>query len=284
MSKGSRGVDDDAAHVKHRDVKLPAALTRRQEIAEHLQGRRLAVFLDYDGTLSPIVDRPELALMADDMREAVRRLAGRCATAIVSGRALADVKNLVRLEELYYAGNHGFEIEGPGGSKILYEKGKEFLEAVSEISRRIEIGIKEIGGAFVENKSYSLSVHYRLAAPERVPDVERVVDQALADFPNLHKRHGKKVFEIRPKIDWDKGKAVLWLLEVLDLDARDVLPIYVGDDMTDEDAFRALHGRGLGVLVAETRRASAANYSLHDTGETKQFLDMLTALLSGETS
>ncbi|MEE8265977.1 MAG: trehalose-phosphatase, partial [Acidiferrobacterales bacterium] len=99
------------------------------------------------------------------------------------------------------------------------------------------------------------------------------------DFPNLQKRDGKKVFEVRPKMDWDKGKAVLWLLQVLHLDGPDVLPIYVGDDSTDEDAFRALKGRGLGVLVSDTVRESAADYSLRDTGQTKQFLEMLTTIM-----
>lgn len=262
----------------------PSALVHAKDIEQRLDGRQAAVFLDYDGTLSPIVDRPELAVMSDEMREAVRKLATYCTTAIVSGRGLADVAELVKLKELYYAGNHGFEITGPDESTILYGNGKQFLAAVSAISDRIEAGIKGINGAFVENKSYSLSVHYRLAPADRVPEVERVVDEALKDFPNLHKRHGKKVFEIRPKIDWNKGKAVLWLLQVLHLDRPDVVPIYIGDDVTDEDAFRALKGRGIGILVSDTPRRSAANYSLRDTQETKQFLETLAALIQGADS
>ena len=94
-------------------VALPSALARRDEIAQRLRGRQAAVFLDYDGTLTAIVARPELAVMEPDMREAVRALARCCTTAIVSGRALGDVAKLVDLRELYYAGNHGFEISGP---------------------------------------------------------------------------------------------------------------------------------------------------------------------------
>jgi trehalose 6-phosphate phosphatase len=263
---------------------LPSALTHREEIAQRLRGRQAAVFLDYDGTLTPIAPRPELALMAPEMRETVRSLGRCCTTAIVSGRALADVAQLVDLAELYYAGNHGFEISGPHHTDICYEPGRRFLSAVNDVSKRIESGIEGIDGAFVENKAYSLSVHYRLAARERVPEVERVVDEVLAAFPTLTKRHGKEVFEIRPKIDWDKGKAVLWLLEALGLNGPAVLPIYVGDDVTDEDAFAALKGRGIGVLVSDVPRSSSADYSLHDNGEVKVFLQMLTALACASQS
>jgi trehalose 6-phosphate phosphatase len=263
---------------------LPSALARRAEIARRLHGRQAAVFLDYDGTLTPIAPRPDLALMTPAMREAVRALAHCCTMAIVSGRALTDVAKLVDLAELYYAGNHGFEITGPDHTDICYEPGKRFLSAVNDVSRRIEAGIDGIEGAFVENKAYSLSVHYRLAAREHVPKVERVVDEVLASFPALAKRHGKEVFEIRPRIDWDKGKAVLWLLEALQLNGPAVLPIYVGDDVTDEDAFAALKGRGIGVLVADAPRPSSADYSLRDVGEVKQFLEMLATLTCARRS
>ncbi len=271
-------------NVRFRAGALPSALDHAAAIAERLRARQAAVFLDYDGTLTPIVARPELAVMSEDMRATVRKLAAVCPTAIVSGRGLSNVMKLVQLDELYYAGNHGFEIASPDDSAILYEKGKEFLSAVKAACRRIERGISGTDGAFVENKTYSLSVHYRLAAPEQVPEIERVVDDTLEDFPNLQKRDGKMVFEIRPKMDWDKGKAVLWLLQVLHLDGPEVLPIYVGDDSTDEDAFRALKGRGLGILVSDSVRESAADYSLGDTEQTKQFLEMLTTILQGARS
>lgn len=263
---------------------LPSGLEHSGDIRKQLAGKRPAVFLDYDGTLTPIVDRPELAIMTPEMRETVQKLAGVCVTAIVSGRGLADVAALVKLEELIYSGNHGFEIRTPGTSTVHSDKGKPFMEAVAAISEHIAQQIVDIDGAFVENKTYSLSVHYRLASPERVPEIEDIVDTAISDYPNLHKRHGKKVFEIRPKIDWDKGKAVLLLLQTLHLDGPEVVPIYIGDDITDEDAFRALAGRGISVLVGNEERESAADYVLHDTDETQQFLHMLTDLARGSNS
>jgi len=258
---------------------LPIALGYKDQIAARIQEREVVIFLDYDGTLTPIVARPELAVLSDKMRATIRRLGQMCPTAIVSGRALSNVKNLVQIDELYYAGNHGFEISSPHDSTILYEKGKEFVTAVKDACQRIELQIAGIDGAFVENKTYSLSVHYRLAAPESVAEIESVVDEQLKNFPNLQKHEGKKVFELRPKIDWNKGKAVLWLLQALHLDHPETFPIYIGDDRTDEDAFRVLQGRGMGILVSDIRQDSYADYVLRDTDETCQFLTMLTTML-----
>jgi alpha,alpha-trehalase len=114
-----------------------------------------------------------------------------------------------------------------------------------------------------------------------VPEVERAVDEALAGRSGLVKTGGKKVFELRPAVEWDKGRAVVWLLEALDLDGPDVTPLYVGDDVTDEDAFRALHERGIGILVTELPRASAARYSLQDPREVRELLDRVAALGDG---
>ena len=139
--------------------------------------------------------------------------------------------------------------------------------------------MEAVAGAIVEDKGFSLSVHYRLADPARIPELERAVDAALADQPRLRKHHGKMVFEVRPRIEWDKGRAVLWLLEALGLDHPGIFPLYLGDDVTDEDAFRALRGRGVGILVADTPGESCAEFTLRDTSEVRQFLDRLAKLL-----
>ncbi len=258
---------------------LPQALESLDAIRHALVGRRLAVFLDYDGTLTPIVARPELAVLAPEMRESLRRLAAVCTTAIVSGRALADVAALVNEPDLVYSGNHGFEIRGPGGTSVQHDKGREFQSEVARARDRIAERIRDVPGAFVEDKTYSLSVHYRQAAAERKSEIEAAVDTVLADLPRLRKHFGKKVFEVRPRMDWDKGKAVLWLLTALGLDGDHVLPLYIGDDVTDEDAFRALAGRGLGLLVAEEPHDSAAAYSLRNPDEVRQLLEALVAML-----
>ena len=281
---GADVVVDDLAELSAEEiltprVDLPSALERLPELARRLAGRRAVVFLDYDGTLTPIVARPELAVLAPDAREALRRLARVATVAVVSGRALADVRALVGLDDIVYAGNHGFEIRGPGGTALSYEVGREFLDDVARVRDVLAQRVGLIPGAWVEDKAHSLSVHYRQTPPEHVADVEAAVDGALADAPRLRKHHGKKVFEIRPRIDWDKGRAVLWLLEALGLEGAGVLPFYLGDDVTDEDAFRALAGPGVGMLVAKAPRASAAGYRLRDPDEVREFLEGLASRL-----
>ncbi|MBN2035352.1 MAG: trehalose-phosphatase [Chitinispirillaceae bacterium] len=272
-------VADMLHHFEKLARPLPSALDNLDEISRALNGKRLAVFLDYDGTLTPIVARPELAVLAPEMRESLRRLASVCTTAIVSGRALKDVAALVDVPELVYSGNHGFEIRGPDGTSLKHDKGQEYQSTVALARDRIAERIKGVTGAFVEDKTYSLSVHYRLAPEERVGEIEAVVDSVLADLPELRKHFGKKVFEVRPRMEWDKGRAVLWLLSALELDKDDVLPMYIGDDVTDEDAFRALAGKGLGLFVAADTSGSAATYSLKDTDQVRQLLEALVVMV-----
>jgi alpha,alpha-trehalase len=258
---------------------LPSALDREEEIGQRLSGRRLAVFLDYDGTLTPIVDRPELAVMSAGVRAVVRRLAASCTTAIVSGRSRARVFEFVGIDEIFYAGSHGLDIAGPRGSRILHEEGRSFLPVIDKAYEELKEQVKDIDGGLVEHTGFSISVHYRLVPEGQVPVIEGVVDRVLSRWPRLRKMHGKMVFELRPRMEWDKGKAVLWILRALDLDVPDVIPLYLGDDTTDEDAFREVRDRGIGILVAETPRPSAASYCLRNPLEVKQFLEVLITLV-----
>lgn len=258
---------------------LPSALASVNEILARFDEKQLVVFLDYDGTLTPIVDRPELAVLSDDMRDALQRLARVCTTAIISGRALADVKRLVGVPDVFYAGNHGLEIAGPHQTQIKYEKGLEFIDAVDAAYHVIRSQVGHIDGVLIENKQFSLSVHYRLVDDSKVPMIEAVVDDVIAHEPRLRKHYGKKVFEVRPRIDWDKGKAVLWLLDALALQADSVLPVYIGDDITDEDAFQALKERGIGIRVMDRATSSQAAYRLNDTAEVKELLEALATMV-----
>jgi trehalose-phosphatase len=208
-------------------------------------------------------------------REVLDRLGQRWLTAIISGRSLADARDLVGLEHLLYAGNHGLEIEGPPGSGIRRNMAEEFAPEVAAAAGELETALADVEGSLVENKRYSLSVHYRLVAPEQAAAVETAVDEAVARHPKLDKRLGKKVFELRPGIAWDKGRAVRWLLENIDDGQAGWLPVYVGDDVTDEDAFTALADDGIGVLVSEDDRDTAATHRLQDTDEARRFLARL---------
>lgn len=258
---------------------LPSALVSRSELAARLGGRQPAMFLDYDGTLTPIVSQPEDALLSDEMRSVLRELAGLCRVAVVSGRDRADVEPLVALDELVYAGSHGFDIKGPAGLRMEHEGGRQCLPDLDLAERQLKARIDSVPGARVERKRFAIATHYRNVADEDVPRVEAGVREVLSGQDRLRLSGGKKVFELRPDIEWDKGRAVLWLLEALALDGDDVLPFYLGDDVTDEDAFHALAGRGVGVLVGKPAYRTSADFGLSDTAEVRLFLQELVDLL-----
>jgi trehalose 6-phosphate phosphatase len=258
---------------------MPSALERFSEIADAFRGRRPAVFLDYDGTLTPIVDRPDLAVLSPDMRETIERLARLCPVAIVSGRDRPDVEALVKIDELVYAGSHGFDIAGPDELSMQHEEAARYLASLRQADDELRRRVGGIDGVLIEAKKYALAVHYRLVAAEHMEAVRRAVEDVAADHHDLRMTGGKKVVELRPRLDWDKGKAVLWLREVLGLDGPDVVSFYLGDDETDEDAFAALRDLGIGILVAERPHATLARYRLRDPGEVAMFLGSLIETL-----
>lgn len=264
-------------YFHNREHARPNALTRWSEIAADLQARRPALFLDYDGTLTPIVSRPDLARLSPEMRESLQRVSEVWPTTIVSGRGREDVTALVGIDSLNYAGSHGFDIFGPSIGNAELDIDPELVPAVTEAADSVARTTAAIPGVLVENKKFAVAVHYRLVEPDRVDEVERAVDEALAGRPALRKTGGKKVFELRPSMPWDKGRAILWLMEALRL-GPDVVPIYLGDDETDEDAFRVLETRGIGIVVTELPRPTSARYSLQDVDEVRAWLERLTSL------
>ncbi|XP_021901915.1 probable trehalose-phosphate phosphatase F [Carica papaya] len=279
-------------------LKHPSALKCFEQITNHAKSKKVAVFLDYDGTLSPIVDDPDRAIMSDPMRSTVRDVGKIFPTAIISGRSRDKVYELVGLTELYYAGSHGMDIMGPvnhtepnGPSQIvlnlltnrgkkvnLFQPASEFLPMIDEVFRTLVENTRGIKGAKVENHKFCASVHYRNVDEKNWPTIAQSVHDILKDYPRLRLTHGRKVLEVRPVIDWDKGKAVEFLLESLGLkNSEDVLAIYIGDDKTDEDAFKMLRERnqGYGILVSSVPKETNAFYSLRDPLEVKKFLKSL---------
>ncbi len=263
-------VESDAAD-------LPSALDRLDEILALAVNKRLVVFLDYDGTLTPIVARPEDAVLTPTARAAVENLAARCTVAVISGRGLAGVRELVGIDGLFYAGSHGFEIAGPRGLRVDNEEGAAFLPLLDQVQGELELALAAIEGSQVERKKFSVAVHYRNVRPDLQARVKDVVDGALARHRTLRVSAGKKVWDVQPDIDWNKGKALVWLLGALGFDSCATLPLYIGDDTTDEDAFRAIYSRGVGIVVQEEPRRTAAQYALRNTGETRVFLERLAA-------
>jgi trehalose 6-phosphate phosphatase len=261
---------------------LPDALSARAGLAKRIAGKRLAVFLDYDGTLTPIVDRPEDAIISDGMREAVRALARRYPVCVISGRDRPVVQELMGIDDLIVAGSHGFDIWTPEGGAVDYQAATGFGGLLELVQTRLSQHVGTIAGTHIEVKKASVAVHYRLVWEQDRHRVQEVVEALVAEHSHeLRVMPGKMVYEIQPNVDWDKGKAVLHLLDALGLDGDDVMPLYLGDDITDEDAFAALAGRGIGIFVGSAEdpevagRRTVASYVLASTRDVEKFLEVL---------
>lgn len=273
-------------HATGGDMSVSAArLPDARDLAVVPAGHRPAVFLDYDGVLTPIVDRPEDAVMSEHMRSVVRELAQRCSVCVVSGRDREVVTDLMRLDDLVVAGSHGFDIHDPATGVITHDASTGFEDLVAEVTEAVRTRAAAIEGTLVEPKHASVALHYRAVGEAEHGRVQELVDGVLAEHPDrLRVTPGKFVHEIQPRIDWNKGKAVAHLLGVLGLDEPDVVPLYLGDDVTDEDAFAALEQRGggrrgVGILVVDPVEADAretvATATLPGVDEVGRFLDAL---------
>ncbi len=236
------------------------------------QAKTLFLFLDYDGTLTPIVSRPELALCPSEVKrhlEKLRDLPGVYLT-IISGRSLEDVRKKVGVSGLTYVGNHGLEIENPAGKhkKLLALARKRELMRITQI---LQNSLKKIPGILFEDKGPILSVHYRNAPRKFITQVPQMVEAEVQQWRSRWKMaYGKMLLEIRPNINFSKGNAVKGILGTFP--SQGCLPIYLGDDQTDEDAFRVLKNQGISVLIGPARPPSAADFFLKHPDEVQEFL------------
>jgi len=256
-------------------------------LSQKLNKAPIFLFLDYDGTLVPIASIPGHAIMPNAVRELLVSLTKLfyCKVAIVSGRALDDIKNMVGLRNVIYVGNHGLELQGP---KIKFESPvpDRLRLRVRRICKKLEQKLSKIHGLLIEDKGLTLSLHYRLVDEKQISYVKTVfhetviIDRIRGD---IEIKSGKKVLEVRPAVDWDKGKAVLWLLarQHFFLKDKKVMPIYIGDDVTDEDAFKVLKKKGLTIFVGESK-ISQAQYYLKNTEEVLRFLKRILELKKRE--
>jgi trehalose 6-phosphate phosphatase len=258
---------------------LPHALDH-ERFADALAGRRPAVFLDYDGVLTPIVARPEDAVMSSVMRQTVRALAARHPVCVVSGRDRVVVQRLMGMDDLIVAGSHGLDIWSPLRGTIGQDISADYQAVISRAATRLDQA--RLDGVTVERKHASVAVHFRQAGPGARDRVRQLVDGLLAEHPDRLKiMPGKMVYELQPKVDWNKGTAVRYLLRVLELNAPEIAPIYLGDDITDEDAFHVLRGIGIGIIVGRpddpevADRTTQADFVLASTDEVQRFLARL---------
>jgi trehalose 6-phosphate phosphatase len=240
---------------------------------------------DYDGTLTPIVDRPQEAVLSREVRGMLLALAHKPAysVGVISGRSIDELKKLVGIDGLYYSGNHGLEIEGPG-LKYFHPPAEQARTTMRELAARLAEEMDNIAGVIVQEKGLSLSVHYRLvsgAEEASVGDAFRRITEPLRREGKISVFSGKKVLEVKPPLDWDKGKAVHIIIRELKglLKVERILTVFLGDDTTDEDAFRVLHRPdGWSVFITGEKAVSSAEYYLNSVAEVKELLERLLTL------
>jgi trehalose 6-phosphate phosphatase len=284
----SRGADTVISDV--REVGVRTGYRRMSELPDGSQavelttGRQPAVFYDFDGTLSEIVEDPDSARLVDGAADALTSLSAACPVAILSGRDLADVRERIGLPGLWYAGSHGFELTGPDGTHHQNPEAAASIPVLTEAAADLADQLGHIPGVVVEHKRFGVAVHYRNADRDRVGEVAAAVRTA-GQRTALRVTTGREVIELRPNIDWDKGKTLHWVLDYIrdNEGAGPLLPIYLGDDITDEDAFDAVDDDGIAILVRHSDdgdRATAARYALDDPGRVREFTERLARRLA----
>lgn len=255
-------IDERAHDVAETSTEMDTRQTLDQLVRLRQDAGRLLLALDFDGTLAPIVPRPEDATILPAALAVLERLSQRDDTlvALVSGRGLEDLRGRVPLESLYLAGNHGFEIEGPDMRHRLPEA-EALRPELARVAKELRERLADLAGAQIEDKGVTLSVHYRgVASPEDGEWVREAVARAVSGIDSLRLTYGKRVVEVRPALDWHKGRAIEFLLDAL-LPSGSSAVAFVGDDVTDEDGFRVVRARGgVSILVSdETDRETAAS-------------------------
>lgn len=238
------------------------------------------VMLDYDGTLTPIVRRPEIATLAPETRAVVERVARSAPVVVVSGRSREHVAEMVGLPGLWYVGSHGSEISAPDGRRFDDHSAEVHGAQLAAAQNGLERLAARFPGAHVERKHSSLALHFREVEPDAVAALLNAFDIVDAAHPDLRRSAGKMVVELRAGEASEKGAAVRRILDDL-LDEDHGRPLYVGDDLTDEDAFSTIVGYGAGVVVLGGDHDTVAEWSVADTDEVRRLLERLADRIEG---
>ena len=263
---------------------LPDAVQALTDTAGGLADRRPAVFFDFDGTLSDIVDDPDAARPVAGSAGALAKLATRCPVAVLSGRDLADVSKRVGVQGIWYAGSHGFELTAPDGTHHQNDAAAAAIPVLEQAAVELRDQLGGIAGVVVEHKRFGVAVHYRNAERDRIGEVLAAV-RAAGRRDALRVTTGREVIELRPDLDWDKGRTLRWVIDHLhQAGSGSLTPVYLGDDITDEDAFDAVRDDGVPILVRHSDdgdRATAALFALDSPARAAEFTDRLADQLEG---
>ncbi len=248
-----------------------------------LRGSPFALLLDVDGTLAPIAPRPEYATVPNDTRQILTDLAATpdVRVVVISGRSADDARRLVDVAGVWIIGNHGIEVAAPGESAVARDAVASYADAIAEAATRATQIADSLPGVFVENKRWTLSVHYRLAHPGVVPSLNARIAAITKDL-GLALSVGKEVLEVRPPVEINKGTAALLLAEELDALSDGASLLCAGDDRTDEDMFQAVRARQPAAVTVWVGPESAADKTAAQfrVADTSAMCELLEAVLS----
>ncbi|MFW5767553.1 MAG: trehalose-phosphatase [Bacteroidota bacterium] len=270
----------DLSEILNWPKDLPSALKNTKKIEETIRRKTPFLCLDYDGTLTPIVSNPQDAQLSDEAGKILKDLSEQIKVAIISGRDRADLKSLVEIDTVYYAGSHGFDISGPNNLQLEYGPGKEAQPDLSKAADNLKNQLAEIKGAVVERKKYAIAVHYRNVKQDKHKLVVDAVRKEVKKHTKLKISEGKMIRELKPDIDWHKGQALNWLENKIMQKNKKTIPFYLGDDITDEDALWEVYNKhGVGIITGNPDRLTAATYHLDNTDQVHDFLAWLKKYL-----
>ncbi len=244
-----------------------------------LKEKKLFLFFYFDGTLVPIQNDPYSCWLSNNIKIYLKKIVNQrlAFVAVLSGRSLTDLKKRIGIKGIYYGGNHGLELTGPN-LKFIHPEVKSLLKHIKKAKEIIHEGISHINGVFIEDKRLSFTMHFRMADKTGKRSArsifKKIVLNELNDMP-FKVLKGKMVLELTPHVDWDKGRAALYILENL---KDKFFPIFIGDDITDETAFSALRGRGITIKVGWSKRTNA-DYYIKSQEEIDRFFKKICAII-----
>lgn len=253
-------------------------LTEWRKIEKEIQNKPVYLFLDFDGTLAGIRKHPEKVRLSKETKEILERLVA-CKDvflSIVTGRKLVEIQQLVNIKGITYVGNHGFEATGPG-LRYTYSKALTSREIIKKLHGRLKEALKLYKNVIVEDKKFTVSVHFRMASKSEARKTEEIFKNITALFVKkgrIRVTGGRKIWEIRPPEVWDKGTIALFLIKRKRQEIKKkIIPIYFGDEETDEDAFRRLKKRGYTIKVGNSPKGlTNAEYYLRNRRDVNHFL------------
>jgi alpha,alpha-trehalase len=253
---------------------FPSVVDKLKGMKKEQIREKIVFFLD--GALAPITSQSTGAHPA--LRELVKQLASFCKVVLVSGQDPVDPVGRAGLEGLIQAGNHGFDIRLDNGRTMQHPGAAAYLPHLLKAWQALHRLLEGVEGARIEPRKYAIAVHYRHVSPEKVEQVLEAVYRAGQSSGRLKIRIGEKVLELHPAMVWDRGKAVAWIMEAMQLNPATVVPIYLGDDGSEE-AFRSIKDTGIGILVGGYREHTSAVYRLKDMAEVGQLLQITNMFL-----